>query len=65
MGSDQETAGSFGPQLRNSRSVRRLLLYDFDLDGHFPDSLSVVALEQREVQNKDRERNKSADGTGQ
>ena len=39
--------------------------YDFDSDGHLPDSLSVVTLEQREVQNKDRERNKSADGTGQ
>jgi len=39
--------------------------YDFDLDGHFPDSLSVVALEQREVQNKDCERNKSPDSSGQ
>ncbi len=27
--------------------------YDFDLDGHFPDSLSVVAFEQREVKECD------------
>ena len=59
------------PQDRSNRSfgiIDRCAVrfsYDFNLNGHLPDSLSVVTLEQREVQNKDRERNKSADSTGQ